>query len=262
MPTSVQSIRAVVDIKLESPKMAHFETPRALVQSVDDTVVDVHKFLVLKAITQYVEHDFHKSVTSQPTQELPDDEFKNWRIFLNKLSYVCDFNAGGDTVAGLGAEAASERTVFWLATNCLNYKTRTTMQDHLCFVLSELDTPYNSLEDLAVVIRQRSIELSKDKVLNYRSMLARELERVKKGLRLATASEGTMAWHWDCKFIANHLLKNGHCISPLKLFFERQGKNLNAFALPRKISCLDIRPDSYEDIHNSQAVASKPYGII
>lgn len=53
--------------------------------------------------------------TSSPWDETPEQV--NRRRLLRNLSYLCDYEKGGDTTASIGIEENDERFVFWIASN-------------------------------------------------------------------------------------------------------------------------------------------------
>lgn len=164
--------------------------PNTLIQTVQDDITDVQKLLVLKAMTQYVPKDYHKAATTEPPTKLSNDEHKTWRTYLDKLCYLCDFESGGKTVTALLVQAAAERSVLWLATNCSKHHTRVRMAGHLSFILMQLSHLHATVDDLAEVVCRQSIDLSEDKVEDYRGKLEREVKRIEAERSTTATSTG------------------------------------------------------------------------
>lgn len=168
--------------------------PTTLVQNVQDDIADFQKLLFLKAMAQYVPRDYHTAVTLMPQRKLPNDEYKNWRRYLDKLSYICDFDSGGRTVTGLLAQTTAQHTIFRLATNCSHDPTRVRMLEHLTFVLRELEDSNKTSDEHAAEICRRSITLSRDKIKDYSCRLGREMKRLKTERSLVATSSGNQAF--------------------------------------------------------------------
>jgi hypothetical protein len=94
------------------------------------------------------------------------------RKFLDRLSWMCDYKQGGETVSAIAAQANPEGTIFWLAAN--NDCTAKALP-HLRWILERLEQSFNAsdeaLEDLENEITAKCIEFSRDKVKNYSRQL-------------------------------------------------------------------------------------------
>lgn len=110
-----------------------------------------------------------------PTANQPsNDFFSQWREFLDSLSWLCDFSHGGKTVSAVAAESDAEGNRFWLACK------HDTALPHLRGILGQLQSASTSTPEgrstTARAIAETTIQLSNDKIRNYRRELSRRVK--------------------------------------------------------------------------------------
>ena len=93
---------------------------------------------------------------------------ETWHRFLDQLSWICDYEPGGDTVSSIAAQTTPDGPVFWLAAN---KDPALKALPHLLWVLEKLENSYEisplEIEELEDEITTRCIEFGKNKVRNY-----------------------------------------------------------------------------------------------
>lgn len=102
---------------------------------------------------------------------------------------MCDFDHGGKTVTSIAGEALPTGTRYWLSCR------HESALPHLQWILSLLQRStvdkINDVRDLA----ERSIQLSKDKIKNYRRELSRATTRA-----LQNASENELLGQYNMTY--------------------------------------------------------------
>jgi hypothetical protein len=48
-----------------------------------------------------------------------DEHSKLWRSYVDQISFVCDFEKGGNTVTAVAVQKSNEAPIFWLASNSI-----------------------------------------------------------------------------------------------------------------------------------------------
>lgn len=105
---------------------------------------------------------------------------KLWRNFLDQLSWLCDAEAGGDTVTAIAAQRTVERACFWIAANS---QSRYNAREHLIWLFDQLCQLCTSSEgmtsQLEAVIVARCIEFSSQRVKAYTQWLLKAIQSVR-----------------------------------------------------------------------------------
>lgn len=103
-----------------------------------------------------------------------------WRMFLNQLSWLCDFTNGGDSSSGIAVEDKTEGLCYWLA---VNFDKKGKVPEHLRKVLHQLSKlGHCSLEEqkaIAKDILMTCLDFSTEKFDNYRRLLLKNINIAK-----------------------------------------------------------------------------------
>ena len=103
------------------------------------------------------------------------------RRFLDRLSWVCDYDPGGDTVTSIAIEETADGSVFWLATT---YKCVPEVRRHLTEIIELLRSAHclsaKDLYDLELKICNKCIAFATRRVKHYSRLLVHLFERCRK----------------------------------------------------------------------------------
>ena len=106
-----------------------------------------------------------------------------WHLFLDQLSWLCDYKTSGKTVASVAAESETSGTTFYLSSNSASVSKAT---KHLKWVLGEIKIfvagPGANSEETQRRLFQRSVSFSRERVAFYSQKL-QELVRSSRSLR-------------------------------------------------------------------------------
>jgi hypothetical protein len=121
-----------------------------------------------------------------------DGKSKLWRDYLDQLSFICDFDKGGDTVTAVAAQQTNQAPIYWLASNS---NSREKARDHLIWIFACLDRLYASspisTAQLQDEITARCIDLSSDRIKTYLTCLLQAIRKVKRTTKELMNHEGT-----------------------------------------------------------------------
>ena len=120
-----------------------------------------------------------------------DETSSPWRMFVNQLSWLCDFTQGGDSSSSIAVEDTASGPQYWLA---VNFDKKSRGQSHLEDVLQRLlRLEESSPEDHSMIsceILQSCLQFSSKKFYNYRSLLLKNIRKAKKSLEGSPGSAG------------------------------------------------------------------------
>ena len=105
------------------------------------------------------------------------------RRFLDRLSWMCDYEPGGDTVSSIAVEETADGSVFWLATT---YKCVPAIRPHLTEIIELLRSAHRlsakDSHDLERKICNKCIAFASKRVKHYSKLLAHLIEQCRKVL--------------------------------------------------------------------------------
>ena len=107
-------------------------------------------------------------LTRLPIEANCSAESAQWHRFLDHLSWLGDYKAGGQTVTSIAAEKHTLGTTFWVANNCLQ---TAMVVKHLKWVLAKLQQLIDEPTSVTVIqqdIAVRSISFSYRRVASYK----------------------------------------------------------------------------------------------
>lgn len=120
-----------------------------------------------------------------------DGPTKLWRNFLDQLCWLCDWEAGGDTVTSVAAQRTIEQPVFWIASNS---KYRHKARDHLMWLFDRLNLLYDKDESsrarIEIEIRMRCTKKSAPRIKVYTTRLLQAIADAKCVISTSVNSEG------------------------------------------------------------------------
>lgn len=120
-----------------------------------------------------------------------DEPSKLWRDFLDQISWLCDSNAGGDTVTSVAAQRTVENPCFWVASNSA---ARQRARDHIEWLFESLRpfyaTPSVSTAQIKDQIFVRCVEFSSKRVKTYTTWLLQNIREARRATRAKKTSEG------------------------------------------------------------------------
>ena len=120
-----------------------------------------------------------------------DENSKLWRNYLDQLSFICDSEKGGDTVAAIAAQRTNDMPIYWLASNS---NSRNKARDHLVWIFARLNLLYSaspiSIHQLQKEINARCIEFSSQRIKTYVTLLLKAIVQAKRITKDSTNHEG------------------------------------------------------------------------
>jgi len=120
-----------------------------------------------------------------------------WNVFLNQISWLCDFDKGGDSTSSIAVEAAPEGPKYWLAANFDKNKKGVEHLKKVLGMLSRLSTlPHDKHKPICDRILEESIEFSERKFSNYERLLKKVISFANKSINQEEDSLGIIAPHW------------------------------------------------------------------
>jgi hypothetical protein len=132
------------------------------------------------------------TIPNQELSVLPIADVR--RAFLNELSYVCDYDKGGDTVTAIGVEETPQGYVFWVSANtCPEKKAVGFLRSILCTLKSiaadqsEDDTRMN---DLA----KECIRFAAPRIKKYLTLIRKYNRRCKPHLQGTQSVDGNFVF--------------------------------------------------------------------
>jgi hypothetical protein len=127
-----------------------------------------------------------------PEGEVENAEvFSPWRMFLNQLSWLCDFTNGGDSSSGIAVEDTTRGPWYWLA---VNFDKERKVPSHLKKVLRKLlkleDHSPEQHKAISDEILQSCLEFSSEKFDDYRRRLLNNIKFVRNSITDSEDSPG------------------------------------------------------------------------
>ena len=163
---------------------------RPLTEEIDDELMrnldEITVLLSMSGPSQQFRFERHHIVIDM------NDLSARWHLFLDNLSWLCDYRPGGKTVASIAAEKTDAGSKFWLATNASGISM---VKKHLNCVLQEVQSlatnPSTEVEDVRYRIFRRSITFSHQRIEFYSNTLCALTQQAHSLRETASAGE----WH-------------------------------------------------------------------
>lgn len=129
-----------------------------------------------------------------------DEPSKLWRNFLDQLSWLCDSDAGGDTVTSVAAQKTIQHPCFWVASNS---RSRGSARDHLEWLFSRLKPLYTATPVSTARIEHeiivRCITFSSRRVKTYTAWLLTAIGKARHAMQAEATCEG------ECRRLSDRL---------------------------------------------------------
>ena len=101
------------------------------------------------------------------------------RDFLDSLSYLCDYDTGGNTVTAIAIENVPERPVFWIASNRDPNARVVRFLETTLRHLKDLDrASFDICEQIENTIFSEAIKLARPRLKDYVGFLRRRSDQV------------------------------------------------------------------------------------
>lgn len=164
--------------KVGQPRLDHFNA----------ILYDFYELLVLFEILQ---RSLGCSKKSHSSEVENPEVFSPWRMFLNQLSWLCDFTNGGDSSSGIAVEDTTMGPWYWLA---VNFDKKRKVPSHLEKVLRNLSKlEHHSPEEHRAIseeVLQSCLEFSSEKFDNYRRWLLNNIKLARNSISDSEDSPG------------------------------------------------------------------------
>ena len=106
-----------------------------------------------------------------------------WQVFLNQISWLCDYDNGGDSTSSIAVENAPEGSKYWLAANFDKNKKGVEHLRKVLGMLSRLSTlPPEKHKPIFDRILKDSIDFSERKFSHYEKRLKTAIHFVDKSM--------------------------------------------------------------------------------
>jgi len=172
---------------------SHFVSPKSdKLDDAYDAILDTFRErIILLEILQYKHSPLEPAlaprfevVTRDPT----------WQVFLNQLSWLCDFDKGGDSTSSIAVEGTPAGPKYWLAANFDKKKEGVQHLREVLRMLSKLETlPPEKHRPIGNRILKDSIDFSERKFSHYEKSLKTAIHFAGKSINWEEHSLGTLA---------------------------------------------------------------------
>lgn len=121
-----------------------------------------------------------------------------WQVFLNQLSWLCDYDKGGDSTSSIGVERTPEGPKYWLAAHSDIKRKGFKHLKKVLGKLNELTTlPLDKQRPVCDRLLKDSIEFSERKFNNYEKSLKTAIHFAQMSLNQKEDSLGMFAPHTE-----------------------------------------------------------------
>lgn len=119
----------------------------------------------------------HTNVAMPPREDLANLPLKDIRrMFLNELTYMCDYDKGGETVSALALQDTPQKHIFWVASNTGSKMKVVEFLNSLFTKVLHMEAAPN-IPQLVAEVASQCISFATPRIKKYRSHLKPLLRR-------------------------------------------------------------------------------------